>query len=471
MASKFFLVAQREYLTRVRKKAFIVLTLAVPLLMAAFGFFIIKIAQSDDDATEVVQVLDDSGLRISEQLASTPQLVFRPVTGALAERKHDFQKADKDEDQAPSGLLYLPAGLDVDKPEGIQFFGKGNISLKKEGSVKEALNKVFGQLKMQKSGLTKEQLEQLQAKVKIQAVSLDETGKEEASNALATSGMSYALALAIYLFIFIYGVQIMRGVGEEKSSRIMEVMLSSVKPFDLMMGKIMGIAAVGLTQFILWGVLSWGASSIIAPLAMGKDDGKAKTEMVGGQSAVSGSVAGTDKAATTSAAAGEGKADAQQAQAAVSGRFKFFEMLASLPLGTIMFGFIIYFLGGYLLYGALFGAIGAAVDDQTDTQQFMFPVTVPLILSYVVGVTVILRNPDGPVAFWMSMIPFTSPIAMVIRLPFGVPMWQLALSITLLILGFIGTVWVAARIYRVGILMYGKKVTYREMSRWMFYKG
>ena len=140
-------------------------------------------------------------------------------------------------------------------------------------------------------------------------------------------------------------------------------------------------------------------------------------------------------------------------------------------MGTILFGFIVYFLGGYLLYGALFGAVGAAVDDQTDTQQFMFPITMPLILSYIVGVSVILRNPDGPVAFWMSMIPLTSPIAMVIRLPFGVPAWQLALSIGLLILGFIGTVWVAARIYRVGVLMYGKKVTYRELGKWMFYKG
>ena len=148
-----------------------------------------------------------------------------------------------------------------------------------------------------------------------------------------------------------------------------------------------------------------------------------------------------------------------------------FEVLGDLPIATIAIGFVLYFLGGYLLYGALFGAIGAAVDDQTDTQQFMFPITMPLILSYIIGVSVILQHPDGPVAFWMSMIPFTSPIAMVIRLPFGVPMWQLALSLGLLVLGFIGTVWVAARIYRVGVLMYGKKITYGELSKWLFYKG
>jgi len=459
MASKFFLVAQREYLTRVRKKAFIILTLAVPLLMGAFGYFMVKIAQSDSDTTDVIEVRDDSGANLAARLVSTEQLRFVPVGGTLAEAKKGFQKAKHD------GLLYLPAGLNVEKPSGIQFFGKGNISLKKESAVKEALNKAFAQLKMQKSGLSQEQLDLLQAKVQLQTVSLDESGKEEDSNALATSGIAYALAFLIYIFIFLYGVQIMRGVGEEKSSRIMEVMLSSVKPFDLMMGKIVGIAAVGLTQFLLWGILSFGAGSVIANLA-GEGSEKPRTEMV----ARSESSAAAGAGSSTAAVSGE-RIAGPNAATAVEGRMKIFEVLGNLPIGTILFGFIIYFLGGYLLYGALFGAIGAAVDDQTDTQQFMFPITAPLILSYVMGMSVILRNPDGPVAFWMSMIPFTSPIAMVIRLPFGVPLWQLGLSVVLLILGFVGTVWVAARIYRVGILMYGKKVTYKELGKWMFYKG
>ncbi|WP_426060777.1 ABC transporter permease [Hymenobacter sp. B1770] len=464
MASKFLLVAQREYLTRVRKKAFIVLTLAVPLLIAAFGAFMFQIAKSDD-STDVVEVRDDSGLNIASRLVSTSQLAFIPATGALADAKKGFQKAKHD------GLLYLPAGLDVEKPDNVQFYGKGNISLKKQLAVESALNKAFSDLKMQKSGLSQDQLDRLRSKVSLKTISLDDTGKEADSNALATSGIAYVLALAIYLFIFIYGVQIMRGVGEEKSSRIMEVMLSSVKPFDLMMGKIVGIAAVGLTQFLMWGLLSFGASSVLLPLLAGAGMEKPKTE-----------VAATSNTAATAMDQQNGEASnagerfdqnvSQQANPAnAAGRFDIFATLGNLPIGTILFGFIIYFLGGYLLYGALFGAVGAAVDDQTDTQQFMFPITMPLILSYIVGLSVILRNPDGPVAFWMSMIPFTSPIAMVIRLPFGVPMWQLALSIFLLILGFIGTVWVAARIYRVGVLMYGKKVTYKELGKWMFYKG
>ncbi len=464
MTSKFLLVAQREYLTRVRKKAFLVLTLAVPLLIAAFGFFMVKIISSDDDKADVIDVRDDSGQHLAGRLVSTPQLTFRVVPGSLATAKTSFQKAEH------AGLLYLPTGLDVAKPAGVQFFGKGNISLKKQQAVETALNKTFSEIKMQQSGLSQQQLDRLRSEVDLQTISLGDDGKEADSNALATSGVSYALALLIYFFIFVYGVQIMRGVGEEKSSRIMEVMLSSVKPFDLMMGKIFGIAAVGLTQFLLWGLLSFGATSLIGNLT--GNEAKPTTTSTAAPSAAAVSTAADPVAGTASAGEKfDQQLENQSNQVNPANRFKFLDALAGLPIGQILFGFLVYFLGGYLLYGALFGAVGAAVDDQTDTQQFMFPITMPLILSYIVSISVILRNPDGPVAFWMSMIPFTSPIAMVVRLPFGVPAWQLALSITLLILGFVGTVWVAARIYRVGVLMYGKKVTYKELGKWMFYKG
>ncbi len=459
MASKFLLVAKREYLTRVRKRAFVVLTLLVPFIIAGFGVLVGKLALSDESA-EVVDVRDASGLNIAAKLVplSTPQLRFVPVEGSLPEAKQSFQQ------KKHAGLLYLPAGLDVQDPQGVQFFGKGNISLKKESRVQKALNDAFAELKMQRSGLNQTQLDQLRAKVPLSSVSLDETGKEKDSNSGVTTGIASVLAILIYFFIFLYGVQIMRGVGEEKSSRVMEVMLSAVKPFDLMMGKIVGIAAVGLTQFLLWGLLSWGASTVLVPLLMQDELGKAKTEVA----------AATPKDAPATVA-DQATASAEQMNPAKRANVigSAFEQASKLniPIWTIVFGFVAYFLGGYLLYGALFGAVGAAVDDQTDTQQFMFPITMPLILSYILGFSVILRNPDGPVAFWMSMIPFTSPVAMVIRLPFGVPAWQLALSIGLLVVGFVGTVWVASRIYRVGILMYGKKVTYKELSKWMFYKG
>lgn len=457
MNQKFWLIAQREYLTRVTKKSFIVLTLLVPLLMAGFFAFVARLALADNDTTDIIEVRDESSLGLTARLLPSAQLIFLPVSGSLTQAKQGFQTSKHD------GLLYLPAGLDAQNPQGIQLFAKGNVSLKKQAAVESALNKALSELKMRQSGLTQEQLDRLRSRVDITTVSLDEKGEEKSSNTMATTGAAYALALLIYVFIFIYGVQIMRGVGEEKSNRIMEVMLSSVRPFDLMMGKIVGIAAVGLTQFVLWGALSFGASSVVGTLMA--DSFQEKTSRTATASPAAAPAAGT-------AASGVAERPAARPETVMlNGRVAAFDAIRALPLGTILVGFLIYFLGGYLLYGALFGAIGAAVDDQTDTQQFMFPVTIPLILSYIVGVSVILRNPDGQIAFWMSMIPFTSPIAMVIRLPFGVPLWQLALSVALLVLGFIGTVWVAARIYRVGVLMYGKKVTYRELSKWIFYKG
>jgi ABC-2 type transport system permease protein len=263
------------------------------------------------------------------------------------------------------------------------------------------------------------------------------------------------------MFIFIYGVQVMRGVAEEKSNRIMEVMMSSVKPFQLMMGKILGIAAVVLTQFGIWLILSYTITTVVAPMLMKP----AKVPVA--------TTAAAKAPATASAATGTTADEASAVKAPVMpGKLGIWGVLDGLPIGSILGGFLFFFLGGYLLYSSLFAAIGAAVDDQTDAQQFMFPVTIPLILSYIVSINVIINgDPNGPLAFWLSMIPFTSPIAMVMRLPFGVPAWQLLLSAALLVGGFLFTTWVASRIYRVGVLMYGKKVTYAELSRWMFYKG
>ena len=456
MTSKFWLVAQREYLTRVRKKSFLVLTLLVPLLVAGFGFFIAKIATSDNEGIDVVRVLDASPQHLGDRLKATSRLAFVPVAGPLEAAKQAYRRTDD------AGLLYLPPTLTAQQTAGIQLFAKGNVSLRKQSGVEEALNKVLSEEKLRDAGISPEKLKTLRSSVDIASINLDGEGKEKSSNALATSGISYVLALLIYMFIFIYGVQIMRGVGEEKSSRIMEVMLSSVKPFQLMMGKIVGIAAVGLTQFLLWGVLSWGATAIVGATVL------SQAPQTNPAVAATTRPAATDDEAAVSVSGSQATVEKTGKPSRFDGMF---EVLGDLPIATIAIGFVLYFLGGYLLYGALFGAIGAAVDDQTDTQQFMFPITMPLILSYIIGVSVILQHPDGPVAFWMSMIPFTSPIAMVIRLPFGVPTWQLALSLGLLVLGFIGTVWVAARIYRVGVLMYGKKITYGELSKWMFYKG
>jgi ABC-2 type transport system permease protein len=244
--------------------------------------------------------------------------------------------------------------------------------------------------------------------------------------------------------LFIYGIQVMRGIIEEKTSRIVEVVISSVKPFQLMMGKIIGIGLVGLTQFLLWIILS-GTLMTIATNVLFKDKMDViKSEMPATQQAVPvQSGPGTDmiKAIQT------------------------VEWTYILPV------FIIFFFGGYMLYSALFAAVGSAVDSDTETQQFMLPITLPLLFTYIMSFSFIVNNPDSSLSFWLSIIPFTSPIAMMVRLPFGVPAWQLALSIVLLIGGFIFTTWVASRIYRVGILMYGKKVSFKELGKWFMYQG
>jgi len=256
------------------------------------------------------------------------------------------------------------------------------------------------------------------------------------------------------MFIFIYGVQVMRGVIEEKTNRILEVIISSVRPFQLMMGKIIGVAMVGLTQFLLWVVLTFALTSVASPLLFG---GQSKWDQVKKQ---------MDQVEQVEKGSGVSIEEISGGDETLE---EFFEVLSSINIPQILLSFIFFFLGGYLLYSALFAAVGSAVDSETDTQQFMLPITIPLVLAIIVAQTVI-TNPDSQIAFWFSMVPFTSPVVMMVRLPFGVPAWELYLSMALLIIGFLATTWLAARIYRIGVLMYGKKITYKELGKWLFYK-
>lgn len=459
---KIWLILQREYLTRVRKKSFLVISLLAPLLLAGTTIAVSKLNSAS--GPDVVAVHDASSLQVAAHLTDTDEIHFVPATpGSLAEAQAAFEKAKPKQ----AALLSFPAGFGLDSTKGIQILAKGNVSLNRQSNIRKAVNKAVGELKMARSGLRQETIDNLQAKVDLAAINLDERGGKR-NDVGTTTAMAYFLSILVYMFIFIYGVQVMRGVSEEKSNRIMEVMISSVKPFQLMMGKILGIAGVVLTQFALWLVLSWGITTVVMPLLL-KADKPTTTITTNGATVVRPAAPTPGPAVAATSPAGDQAAPAtpQPGQP-----FSIWSVLYGLPISSIIGGFLFYFLGGYLLYSAMFAAIGSAVDDQTDAQQFMFPVTIPLILSYIVSINVIINgDPNGPLAFWLSMIPFTSPIAMVMRLPFGVPAWQLALSGTLLIAGFVGVTWVAARIYRVGILMYGKKVTYGELSKWMFYKG
>jgi ABC-2 type transport system permease protein len=462
--NKIWLIIQREYLTRVRKKSFLVISLLAPLLLAATTIGIAKFNSSSE--ADVVAVHDESGLNLAARLQDTDELHFVPAApGPLATAQAAFTKAKPKQE----ALLHIPAGFTLDSMQGIQVLGKGNVALKRQLNIRKAVTKAVSELKMARSGIKQETIDDLQAKVELSAINLDEVGGQH-NDANKTTGIAYGLSILVYMFIFIYGVQVMRGVSEEKSNRIMEVMISSVKPFQFMMGKILGIAGVVLTQFALWLVLSWGFTSVVAPLLLA-DKPAATTTTKATATAAPATTAQSAPAAAPSPAA-DSDADAVADAPRPGQPLGVWSVLGGLPIGSILGGFLFFFLGGYLLYSSLFAAIGAAVDDQTDAQQFMLPVTLPLILSYIASIMVIINgDPNGPLAFWLSMVPLTSPIAMVMRLPFGVPTWQLVLSGTLLVAGFVAATWVAARIYRVGILMYGKKVTYKELSKWMFYKG
>ena len=444
---KILLIFQREYLTRVRKKSFIIMSLIGPLLTVALFAVPVLIAKMSDSG-KVVAVADAGGLFAAKMPEDKDDIRFVRASTDLPTAKAEFQKAKYD------ALLYVPK-LDLATPDGFQVFSRKGLGMSLQRDIERAVENAVETQRLSKAGIDRAVLDNMKANVDLQTISLSEDGERSSSTGVST-GVAYACGFLIYMFIFIYGIQIMRGVMEEKTNRIVEVVISSVKPFQLMMGKVMGIAAVGFTQLALWVLLSIGITSVMAGSISPDKMVDSRVERVN-------AAAGT-ATVTTTAKSKDAKAEGNKIMQALK--------QADLNVPLIVGCFLFYFLGGYLFYGALFGAIGSAVDSETDTQQFMMPVTMPLVLTFVVSQAVLTTNPNGSVAFWMSMIPFTSPIAMMMRLPFGgVPMWQLGLSMLLLIAGFIGTIWLAARIYRVGILMYGKKVSYSELSKWMFYKG
>jgi len=447
--SKIWLIIQREYLTRVRKKSFIIMTLITPLLLAAF-MVLPALLVSMSDETETVMVLDKSGL-IAGKLEEKKDLRFVLLAGSLEQAKTVYQETDH------TALLYIPE-ISVQEPKGITIYSKKNTSLQTQVRLENMLEKEIENQRLLASGLDRQTLDKIEADIKLTTINLSDEGEKD-NNAIVTSIAGVAGAVLIYFFIFLYGVQIMRGVIEEKTNRIVEVMISSVRPFQLMMGKIVGVAAVGLTQFLLWVVLSFVVVTGVSA-AFGINAAPSPAEQfAAGQAAAAGEDVEAEAIATQSS--GE---EGTQMLTDVS------RAISNLNIPLILGCFLFYFLGGYLLYGALFGAIGAAVDNETDTQQFMFPITIPLVISFIMSYTLVLKNPDGPVSFWMSIIPFTSPIVMMVRVPFGVPAWELLLSMALLVLGFVFTTWIASRIYRVGILMYGKKINYKELSKWLFYR-
>lgn len=435
--NKILLIIQREFLNRVQKKSFLIATILIPLIFPAIiGLLVFIAKQQDKNADkEIVHYIDESGLFIPD----SAKYQFRLFAGSLDDAKKAYQASDD------FGLLYIPK-LELSQPKGITLYTKITPSIDDIGRIENLFEARIKDLKMQKLKIDQKLLDSLKTDVKINTISFSESGKEQSSNSAILFGIGMAGGILMYMFIFIYGAQIMQGIIEEKTSKVVEVIVSSVKPFQLMMGKIIGLASVGLLQFIIWIVLmSTLTFGVLGYFGIDPPQQQAMEQM------------SSDVAAQQAAMSPEVNK--------IAGEF------LSLPWGFIVFNFLFYFLGGYLLYGALFAAVGSSVDSPAEAQQFMFPITIPMLISYMSLFMFILKDPHGTISVWLSIIPFTSPIAMMGRIGFGVPLWQLALSMILLIGGFIVTTWVAGRIYRVGILMSGTKVNYKVLAKWFMMKG
>lgn len=423
------------------------MTFLTPLIIAGFyGLIIYFSIKGINDKTDKVAVINENKT-LTEKLTSNKNVTYEYVDKSFESLKKNLSKSDY------NYILYLP-DFDIEQPKGIELIGTKQAGLALDGRISDAIEDLIRDYKLKKSGISQADLDHLKSKITINTKKIGDTGQEESSNAGASTIIAFVAGVLMFMFIMLYGVQVMRGVIEEKTSRIIEIMISSVKPFQLMMGKIIGIALVGLTQFLLWIVLTFSISALAVSVFISKDDAR---KMVTSGSQITTVNPGTQQ--IQSAALNNGPLGNVQ------------QSIENLDLGKIISVFIFYFLGGYLFYSALYAAIGSAVDSETETQQFMMPVMMPLLLGYALSLSVVTNDPYGNVAFWLSIIPFTSPIAMVVRLPYGVPGWELALSMMILIIGFIGTVWFAARIYRVGILMYGKKASFKEMVKWFWYKN
>lgn len=438
--NKIALIIQREYLTRVKKTSFILMTLFGPILMAALMLVPIWLGLKDKDI-QIIEVIDETGQFIN-QFENSLTLQFDYEFKPIEEAKAAFYK------EKYTSILHIS---NLGKQTTAQLYYKKQPGMSTISNIESTIEKGIRNIELKdKFNITKAQLDEIQPDVKVNPIALSETGGEESKNVGVSTVLGFAGAIMIYFFIFMYGIQIMRGVIEEKTSRIVEIIISSVKPFQLMMGKIIGIALVGLTQFSLWIILSMGIYTIaMAAVSSGDVANMVNTEQM---------MQGEQMNEMTKAAS------STDLEAQISG------MLQQIPIAKLLISFLFYFLGGYLLYGAFLAAIGSAVDNEADSQQFMMPVTIPLIFSFVVAGTV-MDNPDGALAFWLSIIPITSPVIMMVRIPFGVETWELLLSMALLVLGFLGATWMAAKIYRTGILMYGKKITYKELWKWLSYKG
>jgi ABC-2 type transport system permease protein len=446
--NKLFLIIQREYFSRVKKKSFLLMTILGPLLMA--GVMIVPVWLAMRDKTEhQVLVLDHSGLFI-DKIPNTKEIKFTYGIGTI-----DSAKA-----KLKNGPFDMVMEVDIEAINNQKT--TPHLYFKKEPGINtlqyisNTMENILFDYRLQGDSIDVGKIERARRPVEVKTIKVSEDGNEKKTSAETNMIVGFTLAVAIYMMIFLYGAQVMRGVIEEKTNRIVEVIVSSVKPFQLMLGKIIGVAMVGLTQFLLWIILTFVISTFVTGVLF--------KDQIADKLIQEKQISTVMKNDITS------HSDKLEKVKTPNEAINILDNLGKIDITHIIFVFAFYFLVGYLLYAALFAAIGSAVDSEADTQQFMIPVTAPLIISFAIAQGV-ATDPDSGLAQFFSIFPLTSPIVMMVRLPFGVPMWELALSMLMLVLGFLFFTWLAGKIYRTGILMYGKKTTWKELGKWLFYKG
>lgn len=433
------LIIKREFIAKVRNKSFIVMTFLSPLLFVGIAAFVGYLGSMKAD-TKRIAIHDESGLFVNEFTAKNDEKSnYKYVDLSLIDLK---LLKDSITNESYEGLLYIPKTDNTNDFESkIQFISNSSPSMSFVENIQEIVADKLTKINLVNAKLDTLAIKNAESQVNI---NLTKASGEESIKGLneIKIGIGGAFGYLIMMFIIIYGNMVMRSVIEEKTSRIVEIIISSVKPFQLMMGKIIGTSLAGLLQFFIWAII--GISLMFAAsLFFGVNVGP------------------------TARISPELMQSAQQEFAGTAQMY--IKELWNLPIASILIGFVIYFIGGYFLYSSFYAAIGAAVDNQTDSQQFLLPIIMPLMLSVYVGFFTVINDPHGTIAVVFSMIPLTSPIVMLMRIPFGVPLWQIAISVTLLFGTFFSVVWFAAKIYRVGILMYGKKPTWSELYRWLKY--
>ena len=412
------LIAKREFFTQVKKKSFIILTLLTPLLIIVFGGVVSLMFQANETQMQI-SVIDKSGL-FKDKLKSDQNI--RYIFSSEETEKSLIKALETTEEM--NAVMIIPKKDIHELENSIEVLANKNLSNEARKNIAGNISEIIKAEKINALGINTAQIEDLNKGVNLHVVNILEKEKKQDSFLVGVkSGLSMFLMYCVFTFIMMYGIRVMRSVLEEKNNRVVEILISSVKPFELMMGKILGVTGVALVQFGVWVVMIFASVMTLGSSNVGMVSGVVEVQMV-------------------------------------------LSALSQINYGLILFVFVIYFLLGYLFYSAMYAAIGSAVDNETETQQFTLFAILPMMLGFYGSIT-IMNNPDGPMSFWLSMIPFTSPIAMLARIPFDVPVWELVLSIGILLVSTLGMVFIASKIYRVGILMYGNKVTLKELWKWM----